>query len=174
MNTMKRASLLFSFFFPGLLLFQISPTFAQNPGFEQVEDQFIEECLTQSLPPGLPRLSAALRARYCGCYFDRISNSFTFDEFQEIDSAIRQNPENIKTFDPQVLQIFENSVQQCYGEAIGQVDPGAQQEADAIAQLETELDRLLQSGKLGRASEIAEEIVEKKRIGKENATVASH
>lgn len=143
-----------------------TPVLAQTDGYSQIEGSFINDCMTQPFPQELSgvKVSPSVRARYCGCYFDFVKTNFSYEEFLVIDTAIRENPQHIRSFDSQTLQLFAKGFQDCYDYATGKINLEQQQELENIEKLEQEITRLSELGKFEEATQIAEQIVEKKSL----------
>lgn len=143
------------------LLLAARPVFAKADGYAQIEESFITECMTQPLPARF-KVSASIRSRYCGCYFDFVKNNFPYAEYLRIDKIIRKNPQNVRNLSPKTLNLFQQGIEQCFKYATGQVNIKQEQELASLKQLEQQLIQLRNKGKLQDAILVAEKIVQKK------------
>ncbi|MBD2458864.1 hypothetical protein H6G80_33020 [Nostoc sp. FACHB-87] len=139
------------------------PVLAQTDEYRyaQIEESFITECMTQPLPPPL-KVSASIRSRYCGCYFDFVKNNFSYEEYSRIDKIIRDNPQNVRNFSQKTLALFQKGFEQCYNYATEQGNIKQEQDLTNLKQIEQQLIKLRNQGKLQEAILVAEEIVQKK------------
>lgn len=154
----------------------VVPSFAQSNDeltetrddrYAQIEDGFIENCMTQEMPPALSgvRISNSVRTNYCSCLFDYYQSNFTFEEYAEISRAFVENPLSLMS-QPETLISLQRGFEGCYEYAI-QADSSITQDdiltVEVVENIEQQVAALRSQGQLKEAASIAEEAISKKK-----------
>lgn len=81
----------------------------------EVKEQIVQDCVAQPLPFAFSQeFRQVIQPRYCTCYASYLEENLLYEDFQVIDSSIRQDPQSIRRLTPKYLKIFETAFTSCY------------------------------------------------------------